>query len=204
RTRALIRRLRPDIVHTWLTHMDVVGGTAARLLRVPWVMSERSAALSYPPTLLNRLRVAAARHARRIIANSAGGAEYWAGKGVSADRIEIVPNFVPLAEIDSAPPLDDGRVGPGDELLVHVGRLSEEKRLRVLVEALASLFRARPCARFAFCGDGPLMDDLAAQARAAGLGDRVVFTGFVSNVASWLKRASALVAVSRCEGHPNA
>jgi len=46
--------------------------------------------------------------------------------------------------------------------------------------------------------------ELSAQVQATGLADRVLFTGFVPNVASWLKRASAAVAVSRCEGHPNA
>jgi len=32
----------------------------------------------------------------------------------------------------------------------------------------------------------------------------VIFAGFVPDVASWLKRANALAAVSRYEGHPNA
>jgi len=56
---SLVGRTRPDVVHTWLAHLDIVGGTTARTLRVPWVMSERSAALSYPPTRLNRMRVVA-------------------------------------------------------------------------------------------------------------------------------------------------
>jgi glycosyltransferase involved in cell wall biosynthesis len=201
---SMLRRLRPALVHTWLTHMDIIGGAAARLLRVPWVMSERSAALSYPPVLINRLRIVFARHSDRIIANSEGGAEYWKINGVGAAGVEIVPNFVPLTEIDAAAALDDARIAPQDELLVHVGRLSPEKNPHLLIDALGPLFRARPRARFAFCGDGALLPELSARVQAAGHGDRVVFTGFVPNVSSWLKRASALVAVSRCEGQPNA
>src|SRR5207249_2896769 len=104
------RRIRPDVIHTWLTQMDIVGGAVARVLRVPWVLSERSAASSYPPVLLNRLRVAAGRRADIVAANSPGGAEYWQAHGYPAARIEIVPNFVPTSELDAAPPLDDARV----------------------------------------------------------------------------------------------
>jgi glycosyltransferase involved in cell wall biosynthesis len=201
---SLVRRLRPDVLQTWLTHMDIVGGVTARVLRVPWVMSERCAALLYPPTILNRLRVAAAKHADLIVPNSEGGAEYWIGQGIDAARLEIVPNFVPLAEIDATAPLDDERVSAGDELVVYVGRLAPEKNLHTLVRAFEHVARLRPRARFAFCGDGPLLSNLTAQVEAAGMRERFIFTGFVNNVASWLKRASAAVAVSRTEGHPNA
>ena len=54
------------------------------MLRVPWVLSERSAASSYPPVLLNRLRVAAGRRADIVAANSPGGAEYWQAHGFPA------------------------------------------------------------------------------------------------------------------------
>jgi glycosyltransferase involved in cell wall biosynthesis len=204
RSASLVRRLRPDVVQTWLAHMDIVGGAAARLLRVPWVMAERSAALSYPPTLLHRVRVAAGRRADRIVANSQGGAEYWTASGVDPARVEVIPNSVPLTEFASAGPLDDARLSAGDELVLHVGRLSPEKNLGVLLAALPEVFSARPRAKLAICGDGPLGGRLAAQVSAAGMDQRVVFAGFVPNVGSWMKRACAVVSVSTCEGHPNA
>jgi glycosyltransferase involved in cell wall biosynthesis len=200
----LVRRVRPDVIHSWLTQMDIVGGMAARLLRVPWVLSERSSPSMYPPALLNRLRVAVGRHADLVAANSLGGAEYWEAAGVAASRIEIVPNFVPTSEIDGAPPLDDARVAAEDELVLYVGRLSSEKNLPTLIAAMEILSRERPGARLVLCGEGPLRDPLMAQVHAAGLQERVVFAGFVPNVASWLKRSSVAAAVSFCEGHPNA
>ena len=38
----LIRRVRPDVVQTWLMQMDVAGGAAALLTGTPWIVSERS------------------------------------------------------------------------------------------------------------------------------------------------------------------
>jgi len=201
---SLVRRLRPGVVQTWLAHMDLVGGATARLLRVPWVMSERSAALSYPASMMNRFRIAAGRRADLIMPNSRGGADYWLANGVDADRIEVVPNYVPLGEIEMADALDDPRIAADDELVVYVGRLSPEKNLHALIDAFAHVVRLRPRAMFAFCGDGQLLAELKTHVEAAGLRERFIFTGFVPNVASWLKRASASVAVSRCEGHPNA
>jgi glycosyltransferase involved in cell wall biosynthesis len=139
-----------------------------------------------------------------IVANSPGGAEYWEARGVPSSRIEVIPNFVPREEIESAPVLQDARVAAEDDLVLHVGRLSPDKNLPMLIAAMGDVCRDRPQAKLALCGEGPLLDTLVAQVRAARLGDRIVFAGFVPNVPSWLKRARAVIAVSECEGHPNA
>ena len=204
RSVVLARRLRPDVVHTWLTHMDIVGGSTARLLRIPWLMSERSSALSYPSGLLNHLRVAVARHADLIVPNSGGGADYWKAQGVDGSRIEIVPNFVAPPERESEPPLNDPRIEESDELVLFVGRLSPEKNLRCLIDAMQHVVRVRPRAKLALCGEGPLLAELTDQASAADIAKHVIFAGYVQSVTPWLSRACVGVAVSRFEGHPNA
>src|SRR5687768_14057109 len=47
RTVSLIRRVRPDVVQTWLTQMDVVGGLAALIVGKRWIVSERSSGEHY-------------------------------------------------------------------------------------------------------------------------------------------------------------
>ncbi|HSY52596.1 MAG TPA: glycosyltransferase [Thermoanaerobaculia bacterium] len=201
---SLVRRLRPDVLQTWLIHMDIVGGATARMLGVPWVMSERSAALTYPKTLLNRARLALGKRADLIVPNSPGGAEYWTAHGVELSHIEIVPNFVTQQEIESANGLRDSRIAEDDELLLYIGRLSPEKNIPALIDAMRHVCRVRELAKLAICGEGPMLTGLTAQARAAGLEERIVFAGFVPDIASWLKRSRAVVAVSLVEGHPSA
>ena len=66
----LVRILRPDIVQTWLPQMDILGGGAALLDRVPLIISERSSAAAYEYSWWkSRLRVAIGKRATRIIAN---------------------------------------------------------------------------------------------------------------------------------------
>jgi glycosyltransferase involved in cell wall biosynthesis len=63
-------------------------------------------------------------------------------------------------------------LGGGDLLLLSVGRVSDEKRIDVLLEAFGELRRSRPGARLAVVGDGP------ARSRLEGRSDRgVTFLG---------------------------
>jgi glycosyltransferase involved in cell wall biosynthesis len=143
-------------------------------------------------------------HADLIVANSEAGAAYWKSVGVPASRIAVIPNFVAREEIERAEPLDDPRVSADDELVLHVGRLSPDKNLRVLIAAFEEVCRKRPRAKLALCGVGPWQDLLMEQVRRSDLESRVVFAGFVRNIPSWLKRADVVVAISEAEGHPNA
>jgi glycosyltransferase involved in cell wall biosynthesis len=202
RLAGLVRRLRPDVMHTWLTQMDILGGTAASIGGIPWALSERSSRAAYPPGLLNRTRSLIGARADAVIANSPGGREYWKER-IAPERITVIPNIVPRAAIQAAPLAVSG-AGDGDEVVLYVGRFSAEKNLDRLVDALALVIAQRPAVRAVFCGDGPLRPAIEAQARARGIGGRALFAGRVDDVWSWMKRASALVAVSIFEGDPNA
>jgi hypothetical protein len=62
----LVHELRPEVIQTWMLQMDLIGGAAARFFRRPWVLAERSSALGYPPSALNRLRLWSGRGATAI------------------------------------------------------------------------------------------------------------------------------------------
>lgn len=197
----LVRRLRPNVLNTWLTQMDILGGIAAKAVRVPWVLSERSARAAYESGILPSIRLRLGARADAVIANSPGGRDYWRSV-TSGDRIHVIPNIVPRDEIEAADAIEDG-VHPAEEVILYVGRFSEEKNLGRLIEALAVVLQART-ATAVFCGDGPMRPLIEEKAHALGIRDRTVFTGTVTNVWSWMRRASLLVAVSVFEGDPNA
>ena len=67
-----------------------------------------------------------------------------------------------------------------------ITRLHDSKGNNFLVEAAAKVVQERPKARFFLVGEGPLLPDLEAQARALNLGDRFVFAGFRRDVAATL------------------
>lgn len=91
-------------------------------------------------------------------------------------------------------------VAPGDDLVVTVARLAPQKGLDVLVDAAAAAGRTRPGLRWVVAGDGPLHDDVAARAAAAGA--PVELLGRREDVADLLVAADVVVSTAVWEGQP--
>lgn len=198
RTVALLRSLRPSVVHTWLTRSDILGGLAALMGGIPWVLGEGSSAPAYPPTVQVKVRVTLAKRASGVISNSSGGDAYWAG--IVGDRIPrfVIPNALPIEELDAAPAMRR----PATDLphVVYAGRMSAEKNVERLVEGLSFAMARRPMQATLY-GDGPLRSSVTALARQAG--DRFHLPGEVPSVWGAMKSADLFVSVSTFEGSPN-
>lgn len=202
RLRSLITSVRADVVQTWLTQSDVMGGLAAVLTRTPWMLSERSSAVGYPSHWKNWLRARLARRAALIVANSQGGVAYWIAQGVTPARIHLVPNVVDTLAIRDAAvaPLPAGF--EGRPFVLFAGRLAEEKNPLVMIDALADAFKS--CDAVALlCGAGPMQSAMTARIGTLGMSDRIVLAGLRPDVFGLLKQASMCLAISRYEGSPN-
>src|SRR2546423_13919907 len=195
RLAALIGRVRPLLVQTWLTRMDIHGGLAALSRRVTWIAAERSSALAYSARPANYMRAFLLPHADAVVANSRGGLDVWK-RSAARQPQRIIPNAVSVAPLPARVPSDV-------PLVVYAGRLSPEKRLPTLIQALAEVRRQMP-ARAIICGEGPMLNELQSAAHALSLNGAVTFAGHVSDVASILRRADVFISLSRFEGFPNA
>jgi glycosyltransferase involved in cell wall biosynthesis len=201
----LIRRVRPSLVQAWFLQMEVLAGVAARVQGIPWILSERSSRLAYPPTWKNRLRVRLGRWADGIISNSEGGDAYWRECIAPNTPRFVIPNALPLDDIDAAAPaLPPGVSIPrGQQLAVAIGRFEHEKTNPRLLDALRDVVSSGPVTAL-LCGEGPLRQPTARRVEAWELADRVLLPGYVADVWPLLKRADVLVAAGLFEGRPNA
>jgi glycosyltransferase involved in cell wall biosynthesis len=86
--------------------------------------------------------------------------------------------------------------------LVSVGRLSKEKGVDLLVEAMPLVRAAIPDADLTILGEGPLKPDLLAQRERLGLTTVVHLIGFQPNPYPYMKHADVFVLPSRFEGLP--
>lgn len=197
----LVNSLQPDVVHTWLTRMDVVGGAVARASGRPWVLSERACAAYYPNSLKNWVRCRIAKRASAIVSNSAAGDSYW--KAIVGEGVQrfIVPNGVPLDDIDrvSGTSSIPRATKP---LVLYAGRFVEQKNVLGLVTALREVVE-RSDAIAILCGEGTLKLDVKKAIDRYSLRDRVQVVGYQHDIWSLMKRASVFVSVSLFEGHPN-
>lgn len=198
----LIREIRPDVVQTWMHSMDVLGGLACRLQRVPWICSERSGEGWYDDTTLrNRVRVWVGLTSSRIVANSASGVRYWLGRGASKERVECIPNIVLSGGCRSiAESSLDALMCPR---FVAVGRLIKSKEFELLFRAFEEIASVWPAASLVVAGDGPLMGQLRGLAGELAIERRVMLLGAVRCVDDVLSSADVFVSLSRSEGMPN-
>jgi glycosyltransferase involved in cell wall biosynthesis len=199
----LIREIKPDLVQTALTQMDVLGGAAALLTRTPWVLQERSSAPHYVAGWKNRLRSRLGARADAIVSNSAEGVDYWHSQGATRVPLHVIPNGIPLDEIEDAGP--EGADGLGlsgtRKLVLYAGRMDGGKNVGNLIAALAQIADDVPFSAV-LCGDGPLRPSLEQLAGELGIRDRLVFPGYVENPWALMKRADVFAFVSRFEGSP--
>jgi glycosyltransferase involved in cell wall biosynthesis len=102
-------------------------------------------------------------------------------------REDLVRRGVPRGKIAvSVCGLDHERYQPGGTKTAHpsvlyVGRLRRYKGVDALLDAFVRVRARLPEARLTVLGDGPHRPALESRARALGLGDSVLFTGFVSS-----------------------
>lgn len=201
----IVRRLRPDVVQTWLLQMDILGGAAALFNRIPLVVSERSAGELYATNWKTRLRLAVGGHAACIVANSGGGIEYWRPH-VRASRLMLVRNCVEVAAATASATTESPAAyahRPGSPLVLFAGRFNAEKNISVLVDAFIILARSMPKVVIAMLGDGPERETTMRKIEVAGLAGRILVPGYSAELSAWIQRAAVCVSVSRFEGHPN-
>lgn len=200
---SLIRAVKPDVVQTWLLQMDVVGGLAAVMLRVPFVVSERSSARNYPVGWKTQLRVAVGKRAQCVAANSQGGVDYWRTMA-SGLPVELIRNCISLKEAENSPgELALRSALTGRPMILFAGRLSHEKNVFVLIEALIEALHVYPFTTALIFGEGPFETELRSRVAKAGLSERIYFQGYSRSLSSWMKLADVCISTSWHEGNPN-
>jgi glycosyltransferase involved in cell wall biosynthesis len=199
----LIRKVRPAVIQTWLTQMDIVGGIAALWHHVPWIVTERNSAERYGKGLKDRLRLWLGSRASALVSNSATGLAFWEHHFAATAR-HVIGNGLPVEEIEAATVLPAAE-SPGncrEKLILFAGRYHPAKNLDGLIAALR-LLRSQIPFKAVLCGQGPEKQALERKIVSAGLADVVLLKGYQANLWSWMKRADLFVSVSFSEGHPN-
>jgi 1,2-diacylglycerol 3-alpha-glucosyltransferase len=180
---------RPSIVHA---HSAFVTGwmaiRAARRFRVPLVFTYHTRLEDYAHYIPFETRTTrgAAVHLTKTYANAADAVlvptpameRHLRAIGVTS-RIEVIPSGIDVGFFAGGARRDDVRArlgaGPGDLLVLSVGRLAKEKNLELALGAFAEL--RLPAARMAIVGAGPERERLASLAVKLGISTRTHFAG---------------------------
>ena len=208
-----VRRLRPDVVQTWMYHADLLGGLAARLAgarRVSWGIRNSNLApgASRRSTILVARLCARLSHwlPRTIVSCSAVAADIHRALGYRADRFVVIGNGFDLEHFRPDPALRlavRAELGLAADmpLVLHVGRFHAQKNHAGLVRAAGIVHRRCPQARFVLVGKDVSSHNpaLGADITAAGVAATVHCLGLRDDTAR-LMAASDLLVLSSGSG----
>lgn len=203
--RRVLRDVQPTVALSAMHTANVVLALAARgLPGVRTVGSEHN----FPPKapmgpIWETLRRHAYGHLHAVVALTQECAN-WLERHSHARCVPVIPNPVAWPLSQHAPQVSPAiACAPGRQILLGVGRLSDEKNFTTLITIFARLAPAHPDWDLVILGEGPERAALAAQVRAGALAQRVFLPGSVGNIGDWYAQASLYAMSSHFEGFPN-
>jgi len=210
----LLRRVRPEIVHTHKSKAGVVGRIAAWLAGVPVTLHTFHGLVfkgyfsAWKTRLIVLVERLLARRTDVLVAVSAlQRDELLADRIAAPSRIRTVPLGVDLDPFVNQRRGDAGfreelGFGASTRLVGIVARLVPIKGVDVFLSAAEQVAAALPDVRFVVIGDGELRGALESLARERKLSGRVRFTGFRNDMARIYGSLDLSVLSSRHEGLP--
>lgn len=206
--RKLIRKLAPDIVHTWIFAANCYGRQAAFSAGVDHVIAGERCVDRWKAWHELAIDRRLARRTERIVTNSSGVRDFYVEQQLPAEKFVIIPNGIVPVETTSATSrdqlLDQLGLPAGTRLIGAVGRLWPQKRYKDLLWAADLLKTARDDVHLLIIGDGPQRDRLCEYRDQLEVGDRVHFLGARDDVPQLLPHLDCFWLGSGFEGQSNA
>ena len=194
-----LKKIKPQIVHTQLGG-DLYGRLAAKMLRVPVIVSTEQNVNPDEEKLRRRLKIMTSRYADKIVAiSSAVKNDLIKRYKTPLDKIAVIYNGLEIERfIDKEPAEPTKRVIPGALIIGTLGRLEPQKGQSVLIEAGSKI--DLPNWSCLIAGTGSLEKKLASKINELGLSQKIKLIGSISDPSRFLKGLDIFVLPSLWEG----
>lgn len=209
----IMKEINPDVIHIHgVATMALRGLICGRTLGIPTVMTFHTmvddaaqyySPIKLPPETMSKLIWIYLRQILRrmdvVVTPTACIGRELEAHGAHCRNLLAIPTGAKTDVFRPGIPCDDirERYSPdGKRLVVHVGRVSYEKSLDMVIRAMQHVD-----ARLLVVGKGPAKEDMERLVEELGLGDKVVFTGFVpdEDLPRYYNAADMVVSASKFE-----
>jgi glycosyltransferase involved in cell wall biosynthesis len=206
RLRALLKELRPDVLHGHMVHANLLARLSRLLVRTPVVIStmhnenEGAQWRYYAYRLTDRLGDLTTNVSVRAVEESIRR------HAVARGRIVLMPNGLEPRAFTRDPERRQrtrASLGVDDEFLwLAVGRIEGAKDYPNMIDAFTQVQQTDATTRLVIAGTGDQAPDVQAAIDAAGLGSKVTLLGLRSDVPALMEAADGFVMSSAWEGLP--
>lgn len=212
----ILKKEKPQLVSTWMYHANLIGGLAAKILKIPVCWNVRASGASLLKTSIGTKIVVklcaflSSLIPDRIVYNSEAGASDHVAMGYDKKVTEVIPNgfdldlFKPDQKSKKAVRTELG-LSENDKLVAMVGRYNPIKNSESFIEAAGLVSKKRKEIHFVMVGLGNDQgnDVLTASIKKAQLNGRIHLLGLRKDVAQLMASFDVLVCPSWGEGFPN-
>ncbi|MEW5706149.1 MAG: glycosyltransferase family 4 protein [Actinomycetota bacterium] len=216
---SILRKIRPDILHVHGNKAALIGWLASRFCPPRCMvitihnflsgLDRNMGNLDQKPSALALVYKKASKSvlnaADLVIAVSTELGRYLKNEiGVRSNKVSIIPNGIDMKQWEAyrKSSFNARRIlGFADnvKLIGTMGRLVPFKGHQVLLKSISRLIKKHSDMHLLVIGDGPLRDELIAQARALGISQNVKFLGFVDEPGQYLAALDVFVLASIAE-----
>lgn len=188
----LIKKVKPDVVHTAAAEANFFGIVAAKLAGVKTIIGEEIGIPNHS-LLARKLFRCVYRFADRIICVSQSVKDYLVSiKEIPENRGKVIYNPV-------STPINFPKSAPEHLFnIVYVGRLEKVKNVKMLIDTFSKLEKKN--VQLTIVGTGSELEELKTLAEESEFKQRIVFTGFVKEPSRFLADADLFVLPSLSEG----
>lgn len=148
----------PLVAHVHATEFDRTGGN----------VDQRIAEIEYEGLTKADQIIAVSNYTKKVIHNK---------YNVPNDKITVVHNGIDVTDFT---PQDIRSVFPQDKVVLFVGRLTFQKGVDYFLESAKLVLAEHPDTVFVIAGTGDMQQHLMMQAAYLGIGNRVIFSGFLT------------------------
>lgn len=206
RLRSLLKTLRPDILHTYLIHGNVLGRIVGRLVGVPTIIGSELT-IGQAGTFGKLLTKLTNPLTDAVEVNSeTGGKAVVADLGAPKDKIEVILPGLDLDAFNGTENRDKTRTEIGvsndQHLILFVGRLRPVKGPEYGIRAFAIAASQNPNLHLALAGEGEQRSFLENLTQKLGIEEKTTFLGARKDLPDVLSAADSILMPSLTEGFP--
>jgi len=206
RLRKLLKEVKPDVLHTYLLHGNLLGRVVGSLTGVPVIISsERTIGQAHRwGRILTRLTNPLAQAVE--VNSSAGKRSVIKDLGVAESKVRVVRSGFDLQSITSQNVDTNIRnelgLNEDTRVILMAGRLRPVKGIDYGIRAFTKLVEDVPNAHLIIAGDGEERENMEGLARSLRVHEKTTFLGVRSDLPGLLRDSDAFLLPSLNEGFP--
>jgi len=192
---------RIDIVHAHTSHAHTIGAVAAKIKKVPFVVTRR---VDFGVTRNVFSSIKYNYLANKIIAISKAIKNILIEAGVPQEKINVVYSGIDTKKFDSMGDTrylyEEFNLSEYSPIIGTIAHLTDHKGHKYLLNAVPEVLKTFPNAVFLIIGKGELEEALKKQVKELDITKNVIFTGFRKDIGELLSIMDLFVLSSHLEG----